>query len=46
MNKDDSGPIEIVIETEDPRSGSSLVPMLVAGLALSVIGMTVALIFS
>ena len=38
--------IEIEIETEDPRSGRSLVPMLIAGLVLGVIGMVIALVLS
>jgi hypothetical protein len=37
---------EIAIAAADPRSSSSLVPMLVVGLVLTVIGMLAALVFS
>ncbi|MEP3940519.1 MAG: hypothetical protein ABJM63_04330 [Anderseniella sp.] len=46
MDKKQAERIEIKIETEDPRSGRSLVPMLIAGLVLGVIGMVIALIFT
>jgi len=46
VDKKQAERIEIKIETEDPRSGRSLVPMLIAGLVLGVIGMVIALIFT
>lgn len=39
MTDSSNSPIEIRIPTEDPFSGSSLVPMLVGALVLIVIGM-------
>jgi hypothetical protein len=42
MTNHDHGEIESAIAAEDPRAGSSLVPMLVSGLVLVVIGMIVA----
>jgi hypothetical protein len=36
----------IVLASEDPRSGSSLVPMLVGGLAMIVLGMIAVAVFS
>ena len=42
MSEDKPGRIEIFVPTEDPRAGSSLVRMLVIGLALAVIGIAVA----
>jgi hypothetical protein len=41
-----SSELEIVITAPDPRSGSSLVPMLVSGLVPMVFGMTAAMVFS
>jgi hypothetical protein len=38
--------VEIVIAAPDPRSGSSLVPMLVSGLVLIVFGMIAVMVFS
>ncbi len=46
MDKKQAEPIEVEIETENPRSGRSLVPMLIAGLVLGVIGMVIALVLS
>jgi hypothetical protein len=46
VDKKQAERIEVKIETEDPRSGRSLVPMLIAGLVLGVIGMVIALIFT
>lgn len=46
MTEKRSSETEIVIVTEDPRSSSSLVPMLVAGLVLTLVGMLAALAFS
>jgi len=46
VDKKQAEPIEIEIETENPRSGRSLVPMLIAGLVLGVIGMVIALVLS
>lgn len=43
MSDDKPGRIEIFVPADDPRSGSSLVPMLVIGLALAVIGIAVGL---
>jgi hypothetical protein len=37
--------VEIVIAAPDPRSGSSLVPMLVSGLVLIVFGMIAVMVF-
>jgi hypothetical protein len=42
VSEDKPGRIEIFVPTEDPRAGSSLVRMLVIGLALAVIGIAVA----
>ena len=42
MPSKDAGRIEIVVPADDPRSGSSLVPMLVIGLVLMIIGVIVA----
>jgi hypothetical protein len=42
MSDNKSGRIEIFVPVEDPRAGSSLVRMLVIGLALAVIGIAVA----
>jgi hypothetical protein len=39
MINQNSSKVEIVIAAPDPRSGSSLVPMLVSGLVLIVFGM-------
>jgi hypothetical protein len=39
MINQNSSEVEIVIAASDPRSGSSLVPMLVSGLVLIVFGM-------
>jgi hypothetical protein len=39
MINQNSREVEIVIAAPDPRSGSSLVPMLVSGLVLIVFGM-------
>jgi hypothetical protein len=36
--------IDVIAASADPRSGASLVPMLVAGLVMIVVGMFVALI--
>ena len=41
-----SGEMETALAAADPRSGSSLVPMLAGGLILIVIGMIAALAFS
>jgi hypothetical protein len=38
--------VEVVIAAPDPRSGSSLVPMLVGGLVLIVIGMIGVMVLS
>lgn len=38
--------VEVVIAAPDPRSGGSLVPMLVSGLVLIVIGMIGVVVFS
>jgi hypothetical protein len=46
MSDDKPGRIEIFVPADDPRSGSSLVPMLVIGLALAVIGIAVAVALS
>lgn len=46
MSEKRSSKIEIVIATEDPRSSSSLVPMLVGGVVLTLVGMLAALAFS
>ena len=46
VNKKRAEGTEVKIETEDPRSGRSLVPMLIAGLVLGVIGMVIALVLS
>lgn len=43
VNNKNAGKIEITTETEDPRSGRSLVPMLIGGLVLIVVGMAVAM---
>jgi hypothetical protein len=42
MSDNKPGRIEIFVPVEDPRAGSSLVRMLVVGLALAVIGIAVA----
>ncbi|MDP1963798.1 MAG: hypothetical protein Q8K93_16530 [Reyranella sp.] len=46
MNDKKAGRVEIVVAAHDPRSGSSLVRMLVVGLVLAVIGMAVAVAVS
>jgi hypothetical protein len=46
VDKKQAERIEVEIETENPRSGRSLVPMLIAGLVLGVIGMVIALVLS
>ncbi len=46
VNNRNTGKIEITTETEDPRSGQSLVPMLIGGLVLIVVGMALAMALS
>jgi hypothetical protein len=46
VSDDKPGRIEIFVPTEDPRAGSSLLRMLVVGLALAVIGIAVAVAVS
>ena len=46
MIKDHSTETEIVITAANPRSSSSLVPMLVGGIVLTVVGMLAVLAFS
>jgi hypothetical protein len=46
MTNKNNSKMKIAIAVADPRSGSSLVPMLVGGLVLIVIGMIAALAFS
>ena len=46
MVKDHSTETEVVITAANPRSSSSLVPMLVGGIVLTVVGMLAALAFS
>ena len=46
MIKEHSIETAVAIAAADPRSSSSLVPMLVGGLVLTVVGMLVALAFS
>ncbi len=42
MENTDKEQITLVVTTEDPKAGSSLVPMLIAGLVLVTVGMILA----
>lgn len=42
MENPDNEQVTLVVTTEDPKTGSSLVPMLIAGLVLVTLGMILA----
>lgn len=46
MRNQQRAPTEIVVRTEDPQTSRSLVPMLVAGLVLTTLGIAAAFLFS
>ena len=46
LNSKNAGKIENVVPADDPYSSSSLVPMLVIGLVLMVVGVIVAFVVS
>lgn len=46
MIKDNDNETNVPLTAADPRSSSSLIPMLIGGLVLTIVGMVAALAFS